>query len=315
MKTFKKSFFLLTKHQRYSLFTLLLLLFVLEMAWRIFPIQASPRPPTYSADVLLALEKRLDSIQTTRMNAPFSSSRRGVYDSLRPFNPNMLSIQGWERMGFTRHQAASIVKYKQFLGGQFKSKEEIQRCFVISDEAFQAIAPFITLPERTKKSIKEERKQMAKRIDYHSFNPNNYTLKQWQAIGFTSKQAATILKYKAMLGGEFTTKEQLKKCFVIAELKYKEMEPYISIPPPIKTDVTHREGIELPMPHEELKFNPNHLDLNGWMALGFTERQATTILNFKKSLGGRFKDAKTLKRAYSISDEKFKELLPRLIFE
>ena len=36
------------------------------------------------------------------------------------------------------------------------------------------------------------------------------------------------------------------------------------------------------------------------MKRGFTEKQANTILNFKRSLGGSFKDAKTLKRCYEI---------------
>ena len=63
------------------------------------------------------------------------------------------------------------------------------------------------------------------------------------------------------------------------------------------------------------KFNPNDLSLEDWIKLGFTEKQATTILNYKRSLGGKFKDAKTLKKAYSISEEKYKEIEPHLIFE
>ena len=59
----------------------------------------------------------------------------------------------------------------------------------------------------------------------------------------------------------------------------------------------------------------NNLNVEDWVKLGFTEKQANTILNFKRSLGGKFKDANTLKKSYAISEEKFKELEPHLIFE
>ena len=56
----------------------------------------------------------------------------------------------------------------------------------------------------------------------------------------------------------------------------------------------------------------NHED---WIKLGFTEQQVNTILKFKRSLGGKFKDAKTLKKCYAISEEKFNEIEPYLIFD
>src|SRR5690606_3954660 len=70
------------------------------------------------------------------------------------------------------------------------------------------------------------------KIHYQRFNPNDYSVKDWQKIGFSEKQAETILKYKKILGGKFTTLDQIRKCYVIDEEKFREMKPFIVLPKP-----------------------------------------------------------------------------------
>ena len=233
------------------------------------------------------------------------------------FNPNDLPQQGWERIGFTPKQAEVIMKYKQIVGGKFTSKEQIKKCFVISDEKYNEMQRYILLPERTKQDEKLTKQQTGKRINYVKFNPNDYAQNDWQKIGFSSKQAESILKYKRILGGEFKSKEQIKKCYMISDEKYNEMQAFIDLPETVeyKPEKPKVEEKSIERVNIQGKFNPNDLSLEDWIKLGFTEKQATTILNYKRSLGGKFKDAKTLKKAYSISEEKYKEIEPHLIFE
>lgn len=232
------------------------------------------------------------------------------------FNPNDLPQQGWEKLGFSPKQAETIMKYKQIIGGKFTSKEQIRKCFVIDDEKYAEMNAYILLPEKSKEDEKLSSKQIGKNIQYIKFNPNNYSEKDWQKLGFSSKQAISILKYKTILGGQFKTKEQIKKCYIISDEKYQEMEPYIDLP----TNVEYKA--ELPKVENKVekielteKFNPNNLNHEDWIKLGFTEQQVNTILKFKRSLGGKFKDAKTLKKCYVISEEKFNEIEPYLIFD
>ncbi|WP_413532393.1 hypothetical protein [Empedobacter brevis] len=234
------------------------------------------------------------------------------------FNPNDLPQQGWEKLGFSPKQSESIMKYKQILGGKFTSKEQLRKCFVIDDAKYAEMKAYILLPEKSKEDDKNEKKQRGKKIQYVTFNPNDYSESDWQKIGFSSNQASSIMKYKNILGGQFRSKEHLKKCYMISDEKYAEMEPYINLP----ENVTYKK-VEQPKVEEKLvqkieineKFNPNDLSKEDWIKLGFTEQQANTILNFKRSLGGKFKDAKTLKKCYGISEEKFKEIEPFLVFE
>ena len=233
------------------------------------------------------------------------------------FNPNNLPQQGWEKLGFTPKQAEVIMKYKQIVGGEFTSKEQIKKCFVISDEKYSEMQRYILLPERTKQDIKQEKKQAGKQVNYVKFNPNNYSENDWEKIGFSSKQTASILKYKKILGGEFKSKEQLKKCYMISDEKYNEMHAYIDLPETFESKSEYTKTIQKEVVKSDIsgKFNPNNLSIEDWVNLGFTEKQANTIINFKRSLGGKFKDAKTLKKCYAISEDKFKEIESHLVFE
>ena len=143
------------------------------------------------------------------------------------FNPNDLPQQGWEKFGFSPKQAETIMKYKQIVGGKFTSKEQIRKCYVISDEKYEEMQAYILLPERSKQDEKLTKQQTKTKINYSKFNPNDYSVKEWQQIGFSMKQAEGIIKYKMIVGGRFRNKEQLKKCYMISDEKYAEMKAKI----------------------------------------------------------------------------------------
>jgi DNA uptake protein ComE-like DNA-binding protein len=57
------------------------------------------------------------------------------------------------------------------------------------------------------------------------------------------------------------------------------------------------------------QFDPNVLDEQGWMALGFSSRQAEGIIKYRDK-GARFKVPEDLKRLYAFNDEVYKILEP-----
>lgn len=67
------------------------------------------------------------------------------------------------------------------------------------------------------------------------FDPNNYSLKQWMAVGLSEKQSQTILNYLKK-GGEIRYREDLKKLFVIDQELYALLAPKVDLPnKPIRT--------------------------------------------------------------------------------
>lgn len=308
------------KSQRIAIFMLMLFLLCIEGGIWWIDKKEIQIPKTEIPAEIKALRNQIDAQEGTSNYK--SSKDKSV--QIQKFNPNILDKEGWMELGFSPKQAAVILKYKNSLGGNFSSKSEISKCFVISDEKFEEIAPYILLPENSgnnssgfNSNYYSQNKSKPK-IHYQKFNPNEYSQNDWMAIGFSEKQALTILKYKRSLGGKFSSLEQIERCFVISEEKFQEMKPYMVISKSeeiAKNETKTEMKVEVPVKVQLEKFKPNEISREQWMDLGFTEKQVNTIFNYKRSLGGKFKDAATLKRCYSISEEKFAEIEPYLVFD
>jgi len=235
-------------------------------------------------------------------------------ENLTEFDPNELDENQWQKLGFSEKQTATILKYKQIVGGKFLSKEQLKKCYVISEEKFVQLQSFILLPENNKNtksgSFSFEKKSIAVS---GKFNPDRYSQNDWENIGFSEKQAAAILKYKSFLGGSFVSKEKFKECFIISDENYAKLAPYLILP--AKTPANFNPyARKLNVQKTKIQitpFDPNTLDAAGWMALGFTEKQATVIVSYRdRNLKGSFKTLEDIQSCFVISPEKFSELKP-----
>lgn len=234
--------------------------------------------------------------------------------NITDFDPNILSPERWQQLGFSEKQVSTILKYKDIVGGTFTSKEQIKKCYAISDKKFEELKPFILLPEISeKKNSKSFNSFEKKEIKIsRKFNPDLSTLNDWIQIGFSEKQAEAIIKYKNYLGGSFISKEKFRECFMISPENYSKLEPYLLLP--LKTPESFKSsGTSYP---QKIKiqyhtFDPNLLDVEGWKTLGFSEKQAQTIINYRnRNLRGSFKTMDDLQKCFVISAEKFQEMKP-----
>lgn len=219
---------------------------------------------------------------------------------LTNFNPNEYTQQDWISIGFTENQAKTILKYKGIVGGEFTSKEQLKKCYSISEEKFIEIEKFILLPNKTEFKSADFK---IKKINFSvKFNPNLYSKSDWQNLGFSEKQAESIIKYKNYLGGSFKSKEDIKNCFIINDETYKSMHQYLLLPE--KTAIKNTES-------KLFTFDPNTLNSEGWQKLGFTEKQTNSILNYRdKILKGSFKNIEEIRKCFVISEEKFNQIKP-----
>jgi len=301
-----------TKSQRTGITIMVLLLVLSELFLWLADRGESPQEFVEVPEEIIAIQKQMEA-QTSSVSGKYSQP---APKDLKEFDPNDLSENEWMDLGFSARQTATIFKYKKSLGGKFTSKREIKNCFVISEEKFAQLEPYILLPESSAGNQVKTKAVLSPEIHYQKFSPNDYAQKDWEKIGFSEKQAVTILKYKKSLGGKFRSLEEIKKCYVISEGKFNEMKPFMVLE---VENGNRKEGkisvIEQPIPGEIKKFNPNQLTREQWMDLGFTEKQVNTIFNYKRSLDGKFKDAETLRKCYSISPEKFSEIAPYLDFD
>ena len=229
---------------------------------------------------------------------------------LSEFNPNELTAEQWKDLGFTERQVKTILNYKELVGGEFLSKEQLAKCYAISSEKFAEIEAYILLPEKTGKKNNFENSFTKKELKISGkFNPDTYSAKDWENMGFSQKQAEAIIKYKNYLGGSFRSKEKFRECFIISPENYQRLAPYLLLPE-TAPDFAPKPKENKPK-IEYSYFDPNALDVQGWQRLGFSEKQAQVIVNYRdKNLKGSFRSLEDIEKCFVISAEKFQELKP-----
>lgn len=241
--------------------------------------------------------------------------------TLSEFDPNSLSASQWQQLGFSERQAATILKYKNIVGGAFSSKEQFRKCYAVSIEKYTELEPFLLLPENRPETSRRFSSPSFSNyskglVISRKFNPDHYQMSDWMRLGFSERQSAAILKYKNYLGGSFRSKEKFRECFVVSEDHYRQLSPYLLLPETApeqeKKNFAKPEKITV----SYSAFNPNDLDLAGWMKLGFSEKQANVILNYKnKVLKGNFRSPEDLANCFVVSETKFEELKPYIKLE
>ncbi|KQR91089.1 hypothetical protein ASG01_14485 [Chryseobacterium sp. Leaf180] len=242
-------------------------------------------------------------------------SESGNSPTLSEFNPNSLDAEGWKNLGFSEKQSSTILKYKEIVGGEFTSKEQIKKCYVISDEKFRELEPLMLFSNSTlKTSFANYNPESSGKLRIPGkFNPDKLSQSDWQKMGYSEKQVAAILKYKNYLGGSFVSKEKLRECFIISSEDWQQMEASVLLREKTPEDFKKysKESSFVKSKTVQSAFDPNVLDQKGWMNLGFSEKQAAVIVNYRdKNLRGSFKTLDDIKSCFVISPEKFEELKP-----
>lgn len=202
------------------------------------------------------------------------------------FNPDLYSEHDWQLLGFSEKQAAAIMKYKKYLGGSFVSKEKFKECFIINDENYNKLSPYLILPEKSIQNNNPKNKAKYEN-NYFEFNPNSLDVQGWQKLGFSEKQAQVIVNYRDKnLKGSFKSLEEIQKCFVISDEKFKDILPYIKISP---AKPFPSQPIASPKAISKTEFSKTDLNKITFAQLvefGFDEKSAASYIGFRNKLGG-----------------------------
>ena len=140
-------------------------------------------------------------------------------------------MEGWKNLGFSEKQAQVILNYKERnLRGSFKNLEDIQKCFVISEDKFLELKPWIKIKEQEQKSITEElsKPKEVKKTDFSKIDVNQITFKQLIEFGFDEKSATSFLGFRRKLGG-FVDKKQILETYNISQDLAKKLIEIISL--------------------------------------------------------------------------------------
>ena len=78
-------------------------------------------------------------------------------------------------------------------------------------------------------AVRIREKASPRRVETFRFDPNTASLEDLMRLGFSEKQAQSILNYRAK-GGRYRRPADFAKSFVVADSVFDRLEPYIDIP-------------------------------------------------------------------------------------
>jgi competence protein ComEA len=159
---------------------------------------------------------------------------------------------------------------------------------------------------------------------YFTFNPNNLDTEDWKKLGLNERQIQTIKNYEAK-GGEFRTKEDIKKMYCIKEEQYAQLEPYINIPPKPTTNYQLRTtNHELSATNSQLRTTnsqlPTIVELNSADSAYLTKVKgigafyAKSIIKYRQQLGG-FAFKEQLMEIWKFDQDKFNAVKDYIIVD
>lgn len=215
------------------------------------------------------------------------------------FDPNTLDSAGWLALGFSPKQTASILKYRS-KGAKFRKHEDIKKLYMINDERFEELQPFIDikpiLDEREERKFEEYPKWEKPKYEPITVELNtadSATLVKLNGIG--PSYAKRILKYREQLGG-YISKNQL---FELYKMDSAHILPILQF---VQVDTTIRVRINVNTADYKQLLNHPYIDPN----------LAKAIVNYREQ-HGKYKKLEDLRKIQILKEEIYIKLSAYLI--
>jgi len=273
-------------------------------------------------DTSVADQRKLDSLvalmQTEEAKQPQFADRgekekttaeRFSEPKLVHFDPNTISVAGWQQLGVPRWMAERIEKYRS-KGGQFRRKKDLLKIYDFPPDLYDQLEPYITIKETSRSTqFKNDRFSESKpfpnqpyktseRPAYperpakpvlQPFDINTADTAQLIALkGIGATLAGRIVKFRDALGG-FISTEQFRDIYGLDSLALNELQTFGKI-----RSAVHKIPVNTASAEE--------LDRHPFLS----RRQAQIIVNYREQHGAytsieslkpiRILDAKTIEK-------------------
>lgn len=216
--------------------------------------------------------------------------------SLHYFDPNEVDYKTLIAMGVDRESAVGIIRWRE-AGKIYRIKEDVALCYNISDSAYIALEPYIVIGEKYRYQKKEyHHEHHAAPINLTPFRIDTATTEYLRSIGFSSRQAALIIRYRDIIGG-YRNFEEFAECYAVDSAMAERLRPYVIFP---------TEEVETESDKEmTTTVNINRADSATLVKLrGIGAKSAKAIIEYRELLGG-YHDILQIQELNIITDENF----------
>lgn len=236
-----------------------------------------------------------DSIRQQYYLSLDNPSRTSTQSKLKPFDfdPNKLSREQWLEMGLNEGQVKSILKFRS-KGGVFRCKADFKKMYVISDEEFAIMEPFIMLPDtyEKKQNTVRDLEPKEKQVSIEINSADTEELQKVKGIG--SVFASRIVRYREKLGG-FINVQQLTEVKGIDSTNYNDIAAQVYV-----------------NPYAIRKIRVNEADINELSAHPYISYNiALSLVNYRKQ-HGRFEVLTDIKKSLLVNDDVYEKISPYL---
>lgn len=218
---------------------------------------------------------------------------------MRPFDPNTVDYDGLRRLGLSKHEAVSLLKYRA-AGKIFRIPEDLTLCYGIDDSLFRRLEPYVRIGRKYAIAPQEFRRGrvVAEPMPPSRFRLDTVSARYLRAIGALSKrQAEAFIRWRDLSG--IYDMEELRACYVVSDSVAAALEPYIIFP--------ERQAAPIDEPVEINTADSAALR----SVVGIGERTVVSILNYRGRLGG-FVCVEQLAEVPGVTERNYEKILKQI---
>ncbi|MEE4177126.1 MAG: helix-hairpin-helix domain-containing protein [Bacteroides sp.] len=305
-----KDLFYFTRAQRNGIIVLLILILAVAFAPAVYRSFYKP-PPGDSEAFLLAVEDFEERLAAMQANEEKESQAKRSYNrpaenqpvllSPFPFNPNHLSVEDWEKMGIPAYVARSIRNYEN-AGGSFRYKEDVSRLYLVTDEMYSQLEPFILLPSREsqaqEQTLAENPAAASAAIENRASLQVNLntadTTELMKLYGIGPVFSRRIVSYREKLGG-YRYLDQLLEVYGMDSLRLNGIRENLMV----DTTLTH-------------KININQAEWADLVRHPYISSNLANSLVAIRKQHGPYQSIADIRRSHLVTDEIFQKVAPYL---
>ncbi|MBB1282913.1 helix-hairpin-helix domain-containing protein [Flavisolibacter sp. BT320] len=205
----------------------------------------APAPQAIFTEKDTALVLAMDTLQQRQAQKKFSAreENQSAYQyerssspsftggELFPFDPNIITVSDWQRLGLRERTAKTILNYVS-KGGRFYKPEDLQKIWGLPEGFYNRVKDYIRLPEKAKRTPHDDDdKPEFVRAERNPFlvNINDADTAALIALpGIGSKLSARIIAFREKLGG-FYSVEQVSETFGLPDSTFQKIKSRLQV--------------------------------------------------------------------------------------
>jgi len=298
----------LSRSARTGLISLLIVIAVLFVFWRLLPVFFQ-KETTAEDEQLTAAWNQFKQDNTVhpedRQHPPPSAANYSnphaktpvAAVSLFPFDPNTATEDDFVRLGLSPAVAQTIARYRS-KGGQFRKPEDFQKIYTLSEAHYKRLAPYIHIKSATTSAVHPRRdisRPASEPVQQEMVSLNTATVDELIRLrGIGPVYAGRIIKFRDKLGGFYET-AQLMEVYGFPDSTYQLLKDRFV------TDVSNVRKINVNGASAEVLAQHPYIG----------KKMAENIIRLRNDLH-QFREITELRQVPLINAEKYRKIAPYL---